>query len=79
MPIADRPSAWFRQQVSRPAGLQAAGQDEHARGRGGQGPLQVHPLLPHPHQPTDLHAEHGGDGPGGPRAEGGHTEVVALH
>ena len=46
------------------AGVQTAGEDEHASGRGGEGPLQVHPLLPHPDQPADLHEEHGGDGPG---------------
>ena len=61
------------------AGVQTAGEDEHAGGRGGQSPLQVHPVLPHKDQPADLHEEHGGDGPGRPGAAGRHPEVLAVH
>ena len=43
--------------MPRSVGIQAVGEDEHAGGRGGEGPLQVHPLLPHPDQPADLHEE----------------------
>ena len=65
--------------MSGSTGIQAVGEDEHAGGRGGEGPLQVHPLLPHPDQPADLHAEHGGDGPGGPGASSSNPKVLAVH
>ena len=78
-PATDRPSAGVRVQVSRPAGLQEAGQDEHAGGRGGEGSLQVDAVLPDPDQPADLHEEHGGDGPGRPGASCGNPEVMAVH
>ena len=65
--------------MPRSVGIQAVGEDEHAGGRGGEGPLQVHPLLPHPDQPADLHEEHGGDGPGRPGASSCNPEVLAVH
>ena len=65
--------------MSGSVGIQASCEDEHARGRGGESPLQVHSLLPHPDQPADLHEEHGGDGPGGPGAPSCNPEVLAVH
>ena len=51
--------------MSRPAGLQAPGQDEHACRRGGEGPFQDDPVRPDSNKSADIHAKYGGDGSSG--------------
>ena len=76
---ANRPSTWVWQQMPWPAGLQAAGPNEHASRCGRQGAFHQHSVLPGQSQPADFHALHGWDGPGRPRAETNNWPELALH
>ena len=51
--------------MSRPVGVQALGQDEHACRRGGEGPFQDNSVRPDSNKSADIHAKYGRDGSSG--------------